>query len=96
MKKTSGFGMYLHGLLAFLACPCHAHFYVIWLSGTSLGAYLLEYEVIFFLAMAISFPIFVLMVVRSHHLRSKRLEAQEKGVCADDICDTCYPKKANG
>ncbi|MDX1812937.1 MAG: hypothetical protein R3240_13355, partial [Gammaproteobacteria bacterium] len=52
MKKHRFF-VYLNGLLAFLACPCHAHFYIIYLSGTSLGAFLFENELILFLSMAI-------------------------------------------
>ena len=82
----------MHGLFVALTCPCHAITYVYLLSGTTLGAFLFEYEILFMSVLGLAFPFFIFMVVKSYHQFKAQREAEKTGVDCDVSCTTCTPK----
>lgn len=87
-----GFGVYLNSFLAALTCPCHAIFYVYILSGTTLGAFLFEHEIIFMSVLGFAFPFFIFMVFKSYQQFKTQKEIEKSGQACDEACKICTPK----
>lgn len=85
--------MYLNGVFAALTCPCHAIFYVYLLSGTTIGAILSEYEILFMSVLGIAFPFFIFMVAKSYHQSIIKKEMGKSGETCEIDCESCRPGK---
>jgi len=92
--KTKHFSIYINGLLAALTCPCHAIFYVYLLSGTTIGAFLFEHEILFMSALGFAFPFFILMCLKAYHQFKAEKEMEKTGQVCDVTCKTCSPKNS--
>lgn len=84
--------MYLNGLFVALTCPCHAIFYVYLLSGTTLGAFLSDHEILFMSFLGLLFPFFVLMVLKYYHQIKMQKAAEASGEACSIVCKTCVPE----
>jgi len=90
--KNKEFGVYLHAMLAALTCPCHAIFYVYLLSGTTLGAFLFEHEIIFMSVLGFAFPFFIFMVLKSNQQFKTKKRMEKIGQVCEISCKTCTSK----
>jgi len=92
--KSKSFGVYLNALLAALTCPCHAIFYVYLLSGTTIGAFLFKYEILFMSVLGFAFPFFIFMVLKSYQQYKAKKEMENMGQMNDTSCKICTPKSS--
>jgi len=91
-ENSTSIKMYLGSFFAALTCPCHAIFYVYLLSGTTLGAFLSEHEILFLSVLGLIFPFFIFMVVKSYHQLKQKKEMEKSGEVCSAVCDVCQPK----
>ena len=65
--RSQGISLYLNALLVALTCPCHTPLYILLLSGTTVGAFLAEHEILFLSFLGFAFPFFFVMTMRSYY-----------------------------